>query len=67
MKIGEPDRYGHVILSAAKNLCAPREILRCAQNDICEGLCYGNARWKAYSLWSIEPTYTKPLATVGDE
>jgi hypothetical protein len=34
MKIRNQDRYGSVILSAAKDLARHTEILRCAQDDI---------------------------------
>ncbi len=37
MKMNDQDRYGLVILSAAKNLCAVSEILRFTQNDIPDG------------------------------
>jgi len=36
MNVNNQDRYRHVILSEAKNLCTAREILRFAQNDMPE-------------------------------
>ena len=39
MKMNNQDRYGHLILSGAKNLPRRTEILRSAQNDRTELDC----------------------------